>query len=100
MIVTFYLTKYKKHVHNFISMWYNVFKLKIHIHLGGNKMYEALVQTLIDSKEKGLKIVFKTDGANYFVYIANGLFATLNKKEFDKFHEKWKSATTLLYQAS
>lgn len=59
-------------------------------------MVEALVQKLLNDKDKGLTISFKTDGKNYFAYTGGTRFATMNKKTFDKVYGQWKTATALL----
>ena len=59
-------------------------------------MVEILVNKLMGQKEKGLKVQFKTDGQKYYIYVANSLSATMNKKEWNKFYASWKIATSLL----
>lgn len=56
---------------------------------------QILVQSLLDKKQKGLSVKFKTDGKKYFIYVANGLHSTMNKTQFNNFFSNWKLANSL-----
>lgn len=59
-------------------------------------LLEITIQKLLNDKQKGLKVQFKTNGSSYFVYVANSLYITMNESKFNKFYKQWKMVNQLL----
>ena len=59
-------------------------------------LLEITIQKLLNDKQKGLKVQFKTNGSQFFIYVANSLYATMNETKFNKFYKQWTLVNSLL----